>query len=89
MSEGPHFNREDLISEFWQGVRGRVIDVHGRAPDQADLGIGRYRLDTERRGLGDAVYNQGIERAAEIVDGVVEFGLPGQSEPRLDRRFPG
>jgi hypothetical protein len=68
----------EQVTEFWNQVRGRLIHHHERSPDEADLGIGRYRLDTERRRIGEAVYNQGVERTAEIVDGVIKYGLPGQ-----------
>jgi hypothetical protein len=76
MSPGQQLDRSDLIAQFWDAVRGRLIQHHGRKADQADLGIGRYRWDTERRGLGEAVYNQGVERTAEAVNGVIEHGLP-------------
>ena len=57
-------------------MRERLIGHHRRKADLADLGIGRYRWDTERRGLGETVYNQGVERTAEVVNGVIEHGLP-------------
>ena len=76
MSPKPLLDRGELIAQFWDGVRGRLMQHHGRKPDQADLGIGRYRWDTERRGLGDSVYNQGVERTAEVVNGVIENDLP-------------
>ena len=64
--------REEMIGQFWADVRNRLKEPpYGRDDDEADMGIGRYRGDTERRGLGDAVYNQGVERTAEIVDGVI------------------
>ena len=65
-----------MIGHFWAEVRSRLKNTHERNDDQANLGIGRYRADTERRGIGDTVYNQGVERTAEIVNGVIENGLP-------------
>jgi hypothetical protein len=76
MAPKPHLSRVEQIAQFWNDVRDQLVQHHGRKPDQADLGIGRYRGDTERRGLGEAVYNQGVERTAEVVDGVIENGLP-------------
>lgn len=72
----PEFGEQ--IAEFWNEVRQRLIGHYRRQPDEAEQGIGKYRLDTERRQIGEAVYNQGVERTAEIVDGVIEFGLPDQ-----------
>jgi hypothetical protein len=69
-------SRDEMIGHFWAEVRSRLKNTHARNDDQADLGIGRYRGDTERRGIGDTVYNQGVERTAEIVNGVIENGLP-------------
>jgi hypothetical protein len=76
MSPKPLLDRGELIAQFWDGVRERLMQHHSRKADQADLGIGRYRWDTERRGLGDSVYNQGVERTAEVVNGVIENDLP-------------
>ena len=66
----------EQIAEFWNNVRDRLIHRHQREPEQADRGIGQYRGDTERRRIGEAVYNQGVERTAEVVDGVIGHGLP-------------
>lgn len=68
--------REELICLFWREVRDRLINNHHKKPDEADLGIGRYRGETERRELGDVVYNRGSEQTAEIVNGIIENGLP-------------
>ncbi|HEY1064697.1 MAG TPA: hypothetical protein VGE52_01245 [Pirellulales bacterium] len=72
-------NRDQLIAEFWSEVRSRLIKHHHRNPDEADLGIGRYRGTTERRGLRDVIYNQGVEETAETVDDVIKHGLPNPS----------
>jgi len=69
-------SRDEMIAQFWTEVRTRLKDSYRRKDDLVDLGIGRYRGDTERRGIGDAVYNQGVERTAEIVNGVIDKGLP-------------
>jgi len=66
----------EQAAEFWNSVRERLIDRYKREPQQADHGIGEYRADTERRRIGEAVYNQGVERTAEVVDGVIGKGLP-------------
>jgi hypothetical protein len=82
MTAHPRPTRDEQIAAFWNEVRRRLIDHHHREPDQADLGIGRYRLETERRKLGDTVYNQGVEQTAEIVNGVIEYGpLPDEETP--------
>jgi hypothetical protein len=77
MTTPPMLSRDEMIGRFWSEVRNRKNETHKRKHDKADLGIGRYRADTERRGIGDAVYNQGVERTAEIVNGVIDNGLPG------------
>jgi hypothetical protein len=76
MNSQPQLDRSEMIAQFWEAVRERLLTTHKRKADQADLGIGRYRGDTERRGLGEVVYNQGVEHTAEIVNGVIEYGLP-------------
>lgn len=67
--------RDELVGEFWNSVRKRLIDNHHRRPRDADTGIGRYRLELENRGVGDTVYNQGVERTATIVDGLIDERL--------------
>lgn len=79
MTPKPQLSRDEMIGRFWAEVRNRLKETYKRKDDQADLGIGRYRGDTERRGIGDAVYNQGVERTAEVVNGVIEIGLPGDT----------
>ncbi len=64
--------RDELISEFWRAVRERLISEHRREPMQADFGIGRYRHEMEGHGIGDTVYNQGVELTAEVVDGLID-----------------
>lgn len=76
MSTDPFEGREELITEFWSRVRRRLTEHHKRSPEEADFGIGRYRWDTERRGVRDTTYNQGIERTAQIVDGVIQHRQP-------------
>jgi hypothetical protein len=75
MMPATQLNRDDMIGQFWEGVRNRLKETYRRSDDQADFGIGAYRHDTEQRAIGDAVYNQGVERTAEIVNGVIENGL--------------
>ena len=74
----PQLIRDELVSQFWNDVRATLINNHQRNTNQAVMGIDQYRSDTERLGLRDVVYNQGVERTAEIVDGVIENGLPVQ-----------
>jgi hypothetical protein len=76
MSQQPQVERGELIAQFWNAVRERLLQHYRRKADLADLGIGQYKWDTERRGLGEVVYNQGVERTAEVVNGVIESGLP-------------
>jgi hypothetical protein len=69
-------DRDRLIGEFWGSVRTRLIEHHRRSEGDADRGIGQYRHVIYRRGVGDLVYHQGIEKTAEVVDGIIEHGLP-------------
>jgi hypothetical protein len=64
--------RNELISEFWLSVRERLISEHRREPLQADSGIRKYRHALESRGVGDTLYNQGVELTAEAVDALVD-----------------
>lgn len=68
--------RDRLIAEFWDSVRMRLLKHHHRSPDEADLGIGRYRHALDTRQVGDLLYHQGVERTAEVVNGVIDFGVP-------------
>ncbi len=76
MAQEAQLSRDELIGLFWDEVRKRLIEHHHRHRDEVYFGIGRYRSDTERLGIGDVVYNQGIERTAEVIDGVIDYGLP-------------
>jgi hypothetical protein len=67
--------RERLVGEFWSTVRLQLMKHHKRSEDQADCGIGRYREEIHQRGVGDLVFNQGMERTAEVIDGLLEHGL--------------
>ncbi len=75
MTIKPPRSRDEMIGGFWADVRTRLKQTYKRTDDQVDLGIGRYRNDTERHGLGDTVFNQGVEYTAEIVNGVIDNRL--------------
>lgn len=68
--------RDRLIAEFWDSVRARLLKHHRRTPDEADLGIGRYRRAMDGRQVGDLLYHQGVERTADAVNGIIDFGVP-------------
>lgn len=68
--------RDRLIGDFWGSVRLRLMKHHKRTEDQADRGVGRYREEIHQRGVGDLVFHQGIERTAEVIDGLLEHGFP-------------
>jgi hypothetical protein len=70
----PH--RDAMIAGFWNDVCRRLIGHHNRPAVEAAAGIDHYRWDTERRQLGEAVYNQGVERTAEVVEGIIQCGIP-------------
>jgi hypothetical protein len=61
-------DRSHAIAAFWRDVRVVLVDHHEHSKDQADLGVLRYRLEVERPEVGDAVYNHGAERAAQVID---------------------
>jgi hypothetical protein len=64
--------REELTGRFWVDVHERLIEKHQRTSSEADKGIGRYRNELETHGVGDTVYNQGVARTAEIVNGLID-----------------
>ena len=68
--------RDRLIGEFWGSVRARLIEHHRRSAGEADRGIGQYRHVIYQRGVGDLVYHQGVEKTAEVVEGIIQGGLP-------------
>lgn len=71
----PQQERDRLIGEFWGSVRSRLIDHYHRSAGDADRAIGQYR-HAIYRDVGDFVYHQGVERTAELVNGVIDDGLP-------------
>ncbi|PQO33400.1 hypothetical protein C5Y96_11175 [Blastopirellula marina] len=72
----PPPSREELVRGFWSDVRKGLINSYRHSQESADFGIGRYRLETEDRKVGDAVYNQGVELTTEVVHRIIEHGLP-------------
>jgi hypothetical protein len=70
--------RERLIGEFWSSVRLRLMKHYKRCEDQAARGIGRYREQIHQRGVTDLVFNQGMQRTAEVIGGLLEHGFPLQ-----------
>ncbi len=76
MSVLQQINRDALITEFWDSVRRRLISHYDKSPKAADLGIEQYREDTQRHGISEVLYNQGVEHTAWVVNGVIEHGLP-------------
>jgi hypothetical protein len=85
MASETRLSREESAAEFWADVRVALGKRYERYGDEADLGIGRYRRAVELLGLGDVVYNQGVERAAEVIDSVIEHGLPTDIPDRPNR----
>ncbi len=73
------FDRDRMIGDFWETVRRDLVDKYKKSPDQADLGIGRYRRELYLREIGDLVYHQGDERTAYVVNGIIDNGLPGDT----------
>ncbi|QDU75350.1 hypothetical protein Pan97_23800 [Bremerella volcania] len=69
-------SREEMVGRFWMDVRTRLTKVFELSEERADMGIGRYRYETELREIGDAVYNQGVELTADIVNDVILNGRP-------------
>jgi hypothetical protein len=68
--------RDQMIGEFWQRVRTELIEKLRGPDDDADRGIAQYRQAIQRRGVGDLVYHQGVERTAQVVEGIIKNGLP-------------
>ena len=72
----PQDERDQYIGEFWESVRSKLIGQYSHPADDADRGIGQYRQAIHHRGIGDLLYHQGVEKTAEVVDGIIKNGLP-------------
>lgn len=68
--------QNEAVKKFWKGVKEILTDQYGHPETQADAGIGAYQQEAARRKLGEAVYNQGEEQAARVIDGILRNGLP-------------
>jgi hypothetical protein len=67
--------RQAAIDQFWNDVKELLTQKHGHSDRQAQQGINQYRQATVNK-LGEVVYNQGEEKTAEVIDGVIRSGLP-------------
>jgi hypothetical protein len=72
----PQDERDRLTGEFWEAVRSKLVGHYAQPANEADRGIGQYRHTIYRRGIGDLVYNQGVEKTAAVVDGIIKNGVP-------------
>jgi hypothetical protein len=68
--------RDQLISDFWESVRTKLLKYHNRKDDEIDLAIGQYRHAVEKKRIGDLLYHQGVDKTATVIYGIIEHGLP-------------
>jgi hypothetical protein len=68
----------EVVSRFWDGVRELLTGKHLRPESDANRGIDTYRelAEDQERYFLDAVYNQGEERTAEVIDAGIRDGWP-------------
>ena len=66
----------DVEKQFWDTVQRLLTETYRCSEYEARNGIATYQHEIERHGFAEAVYNQGEERTAEVVDSVIRTGLP-------------
>ena len=74
-------SKPELEQRFWQGVKSLLNTKFGHRPSIAQHGIDDYKrsiggADSGLWGIPEVVYNQGEEKIAEAVDGIIKTGLP-------------
>lgn len=69
-------SRPEAEKRFWEDVKELLRSSHGHSEQQAKEGINKYRQEVARRKLGEVVYNQGEEKAAKVIDGILSNDLP-------------
>jgi hypothetical protein len=78
--------KEELQQQFWKDVEQLLTGNKYRHPLRCvQEGIDAYKQSIRQHACGnipDAVYNQGEEKTAEVVNGVIQSGLPSlHSQP--------
>jgi hypothetical protein len=72
----PAHTRREAADRFWSDVEDLLIRHYQHPAPEARRGLDEYRREVDGRSLGEAVYNQGEEQAARVVDAVIRNGLP-------------
>jgi hypothetical protein len=67
-----HNVADHLVAQFWTDVRRRLVDVHQQPPHRAESGIALYREKLESHGVGDTLYNQGVNHTAAAVNALID-----------------
>ena len=67
--------RESLSHAFWESVRRKLTGDFRQPVMDADQGIALYRHEMQRREIGDLVYNQGVDKTAEVVNSIIGSGV--------------
>lgn len=75
------FSKPELEQRFWQTVRSLLNKNFGHSAKIAQNGIDTYKrsiggADSGLWAVPETVYNQGEEKTAEVVDGIIKTGLP-------------
>jgi hypothetical protein len=64
------------VQRFWEDVQKLLEREHHHDPARARAGIKSYQQMIDQHGFADAVYNQGEERTAEVIDAGIRDGFP-------------
>jgi hypothetical protein len=71
--------RKDAEKQFWTDVEELLTQKYRHPDCKAREGIDAYQREIARPKLGEAVYNQGEEQTAKVIDGIIRNGLPTPS----------
>jgi hypothetical protein len=70
--------RDEATNHFWSDVLELLTEKYHRPRDQAQRGIEQYKQEVLPR-VGEVAHNQGEERTAKVIDGIIESSLPRPS----------
>jgi hypothetical protein len=70
-------NRKEAADQFWSDVEDLLTQKYKHPAPKARAGIAKYRGAVDDGGkTPEAVYNQGEEQTARVIDAVIKKGLP-------------
>jgi hypothetical protein len=68
--------RQSAIDRFWNDVENLLTRQYHHASKTSRQGIDAYRREVASHNLDEAVFNQGEEQVARVVDGLIKHGHP-------------